>query len=82
MIEQLIESNGAIIKKRSLSNQLVAKKGNIKPLQCFFWGQINILLRSSFNVRYLKTFLIIRSMHGWVDQLAIEPKSPFAQKNG
>jgi hypothetical protein len=32
MIEQLIESNGVIIKKRSLSNQLVAKKGNIKPL--------------------------------------------------
>jgi hypothetical protein len=55
MIEQLADNNGVIIKKRR-SNQLIAKKENIKPLQCLFMGQINILLKSFSNVKYLKTF--------------------------
>jgi hypothetical protein len=48
MIEQLAESNGAVIRKRSLSDQLLAKKGDTKAFELSFLGPSQYSAEESF----------------------------------
>jgi hypothetical protein len=48
LIEQLAESNGAVIRKRSLSDQLLAKKGDTKAFAVSFLGPSQYSAEESF----------------------------------